>query len=113
MKRESGFTLNELLIVTLLTTTLGLAAYQAIDRVCAEERQSRAYTQDVTKLRRAVRTARHELRNGSTVEDLKARLEGEVETIEIETRGPFADVRLVQGGEIRFTVRMRNAGRKR
>jgi len=135
MKGERGFTIYELMVVIVLSSTVGLAIADSASRLRTENDISRAYTQDVGGMRRVTRMLRADLRNAGSIEDLTWRHDADrlyrgdremarnVKGFAITGREEWTEVRMVVGGrrhlqagdgaKLAFRVRMRNAGRAR
>lgn len=78
MRRDAGFSLYELMIVTAVFGLVAAAIAGLTHAVHRADRASAAYTEDLAELRRAVVAVERDLRAASSADDLKYALDGGV-----------------------------------
>jgi type II secretory pathway component PulJ len=132
VRRQRGFHLLELMIVTCVTAAVGGAALAVMDGAAGAERLSAAYVEDLRGLRRAAGLLEEDLRAGRAPGEVRYTLERDVlcrdgvplarnvRAFSLESRGDLAHVRLALGprsGEalrrdaaLELTVRRRPGG---
>lgn len=76
MRREAGFCLYELMIVTAVLVTVTGALAGITHAVHRADRVSAAYVEDLTELRRAVVAIERDLRAARSIDDLRYALDG-------------------------------------
>ncbi len=77
-RREKGFSLYELMIVTAVLGVVTAALAGVTHAVHRADRVSAAYVEDLTELRRAVAAVERDLRAASSIDDLRYALDGGV-----------------------------------
>jgi prepilin-type N-terminal cleavage/methylation domain-containing protein len=127
-RREAGFSLYELMIVTAVMGGVAAAIAGVTHAVHKADRASAAYAQDLAELRRAVVAVERDLRAAASFEELRYGLDGGVLTREgrvvarriggfrLEREGPLVTARIellpraevpTRTAEVATTVRLR------
>jgi type II secretory pathway component PulJ len=78
MRREAGFSLQELMIVTGVLVSVMAAVGGLAHALHRADRVSAAYAEDLAGLRRAVTSVEHDLREARSVAELAYELDGDL-----------------------------------